>query len=106
MRWKNKKIPEGEFMEMREEILQTWPTGKDVDLKESIDYLKKIPPEKNFAIKLEQADKEGITTAQPRAGVPLLDEHINLLQFLQDEEGFLVFSMRVSTRFKNSCFVR
>ena len=62
MRWKNKKIPEGEFMEMREEILQTWPTGKDVDLKESIDYLKKIPPEKNFAIKLEQADKEGITT--------------------------------------------
>ena len=23
MRWKNKKIPEGEFMEMREEILQT-----------------------------------------------------------------------------------
>ena len=100
MRWKNKKIPEGEFMEMREEILQTWPTGKDVDLKESIDYLKKIPPEKNFAIKLEQADKEGITTAQPRAGVPLLDEHINLLQFLQDEGGadFLPSTIDAYTR--------
>ena len=100
MRWKNKKIPEGEFMEMREEILQTWPTGKDVDLKESIDYLKKIPPEKNFAIKLEQADKEGITTAQPRAGVPLLDEHINLLKFLQDEGGadFLPSTIDAYTR--------
>ncbi|PIE97976.1 MAG: methylaspartate mutase subunit E [Treponema sp.] len=81
----NKKIPEGDFMAEREEVLQTWPTGKDVDLEEAIEYLKKIPPEKNFADKLEEADKQGITTAQPRAGVPLLDEHISLLQYLQDE---------------------
>ncbi len=87
MRWKNKKIPEGEFMDVRKEVLATWPTGKDVDLQDAIDYLKKIPDERNFAKKLEVAKKEGRTLAQPRAGVPLLDEHIELLQYLQDEGG-------------------
>ncbi|MDO5717370.1 MAG: methylaspartate mutase subunit E [Tissierellia bacterium] len=87
MKWKNKYIPEGEFMDEREYVLSTWPTGKDVDLKDAIDYLKKIPDERNFAKKLEEAKKMGKTLAQPRAGVPLLDEHIELLQYLQDEGG-------------------
>lgn len=40
MKVQNKKIPLGEFMEEREEVLATWPTGKDVDLEDAIDYLK------------------------------------------------------------------
>ncbi len=87
MRWKNKKIPEGEFMDVRKEVLTTWPTGKEVNLENAIDYLKKIPDERNFAKKLEWAKNKGITLAQPRAGVPLLDEHIELLQYLQDVGG-------------------
>lgn len=87
MKVQNKKIPLGEFMEEREEVLATWPTGKDVDLEDAIDYLKKLPDHKNFAKKLENAKLKGITLAQPRAGVPLVDKHIELLRYLQDEGG-------------------
>ena len=87
-------------MAERKEVLATWPTGKEVDLKDAIEYLKKIPPERNFAEKLELADKAGITTAQPRAGVPLLDEHITLMKYLQDEGGadFLPSTIDAYTR--------
>ncbi|NOH15119.1 methylaspartate mutase subunit E [Clostridium cochlearium] len=85
MELKNKKWTDEEFHKQREEVLQQWPTGKEVDLQEAVDYLKKIPAEKNFAEKLVLAKKQGITMAQPRAGVALLDEHIELLQYLQNE---------------------
>ncbi|MDO5028420.1 MAG: methylaspartate mutase subunit E [Bacillota bacterium] len=82
---KFKKWTDEEFFKIREEVLQTWPTGKDVDLQEAVDYLKNIPDEKNFAKKLVKAKEMGVTMAQPRAGVALIDEHIELLRFLQDE---------------------
>src|SRR5699024_8863259 len=63
------------------------PTGKDVDLQEAVDYLKDVPAEKSFAAKLEKAKEEGVTLAQPRAGVALIDEHIELLNYLDKEGG-------------------
>lgn len=87
MELKNKKWNEAEFFKVREEVLTQWPTGKDVDLQEAADFLKSIPEHKNFAAKLRKAKKEGITLAQPRAGVALVDEHIKLLQYLQNEGG-------------------
>lgn len=87
MELKNKKWTDEEFFKQREEVLKQWPTGKEVDLQEAVDYLKKVPTEKNFADKLVRAKEAGITLAQPRAGVALLDEHINLLRYLQDEGG-------------------
>ncbi|GAA0716229.1 methylaspartate mutase subunit E [Clostridium malenominatum] len=87
MELKNKKWTDEQFFKEREEVLKQWPTGKDVDLQEAVDYLKKVPTEKNFADKLVRAKEAGITLAQPRAGVALLDEHITLLKHLQDEGG-------------------
>lgn len=87
MELRNKKWTEEEFFQERELVLNQWPTGKEVDLQEAVDYLKKIPDHKNFAKKLVKAKEEGVTLAQPRAGVALLDEHIELLRHLQDEGG-------------------
>ncbi|WP_373897485.1 methylaspartate mutase subunit E [Haloimpatiens sp. FM7315] len=87
MNIKNKKWSEDEFFSMRKEILNQWPTGKEVDLKEAVDYLKKVPEHKNFSLKLKKAKEEGITLAQPRAGVALIHEHIELLTHLQDKGG-------------------
>ena len=87
MELKNKKWSEAEFFKVREEVLTQWPTGKDVDLQEAVDFLKSIPEHKNFAAKLRKAKQEGITLAQPRAGVALVDEHIKLLQHLQNDGG-------------------
>lgn len=87
MELKNRKWTNEEFFNEREQVLNQWPTGKEVNLQEAVDYLKKVPDEKNFAKKLIKAKQEGITLAQPRAGVALLDEHITLLRYLQDEGG-------------------
>lgn len=83
----NKKLSEEQFFKIREEILTHWPTGKDVDLTEAVEYLKKVPDEKNFAKKLRKSKEEGVTLAQPRAGVALISEHIKLLNYLEEEGG-------------------
>ncbi|MCH5138011.1 methylaspartate mutase subunit E [Clostridiaceae bacterium UIB06] len=87
MELKNKKWTEEEFFNMRREVLAQWPTGKEVDLKEAVEYLKSIPEGKSFPAKLKKAKEEGITLAQPRAGVALINEHIELLTHLQNEGG-------------------
>lgn len=95
-----KKWSEEDFFKEREEVLASWPTGKEVDLQEAVDFLKSIPDEKNFGKKLVKAKEEGITTAQPRAGVALINEHIELLQYLQNEGGadFLPSTIDAYTR--------
>ena len=81
----NKRISDGEFEQLRREVLTQWPTGKDVDLKEAEAYHKAMPESRRFSQKLTQAKKDGRTLVQPRAGVPGIEEHIKLLQFLQDK---------------------
>ncbi|MBN2504919.1 MAG: methylaspartate mutase subunit E [Bacilli bacterium] len=86
MELKNKKLTETEFLEQREKVLKDWPTGSDpaLDLSVAIDYLKQVPEHKNFDYKLRQAKAEGITMIQPRAGVPVLEDHIRLLRYLEE----------------------
>src|SRR6056297_2885901 len=87
MKLKNKKLSEDEFFNLRKEVLSQWPTGSEVDLNEAVDYLKKVPEEMNFAKKMRKAKEEGITLAQPRAGVGLIDKHIELMSYLSEEGG-------------------
>ena len=81
----NKRIPEGEFMAMRQEVLTQWPTGKEVKLEEAVAYHKAMPASRNFSQKLLDAKRDGKTLVQPRAGVPVVEEHIKLMQYLQDK---------------------
>ena len=85
MKLRNKKLSESEFLKIRKEVLKSWVTGNDsqLNLRNAVKYLKAVPEEKNFAIKLNKAKEEGITLVQPRAGVPELGEHIKLLQYLE-----------------------
>ncbi|MGL5000806.1 MAG: methylaspartate mutase subunit E [Cetobacterium sp.] len=87
MNLKFKKWTEEEFFKMREEVLKQWPTGEEVDLEEAVAYHKNLPDHKNFAKKLIDAKEKGITLAQPRAGVALIEQHIELLNFLDTEGG-------------------
>lgn len=74
------------LMSLRKEVLATWPTGSEVeDIDAGIAYQKTLPKSKNFAAKMLEAKEKGITLIQPRAGVALVNEHIGLLQFLQNE---------------------
>lgn len=86
MELRNKKWTEAEFLKEREEVLKTWPTGSSplLNLDVAIENLKKVPEEKNFAIKLNKAKLDGRTTVQPRAGVAVLEDHIELMLHLQN----------------------
>ncbi|MBO5317491.1 MAG: methylaspartate mutase subunit E [Oscillospiraceae bacterium] len=79
----NKRISDGEFAKLRQEVLTQWPTGKDVNLEEAVAYQKSIPAERRFGEKLLKAKSEGRTLVQPRAGVPVVEEHIKLMQYLE-----------------------
>lgn len=87
MELQNKKLTNDEFYAIQKEILTQWPTGQDVDFEKAIDFHKSLPEEKIFSKKLIKAKKEGKTLVQPRAGVALIQEHIELLNYLQDKGG-------------------
>ncbi|MBQ3921288.1 MAG: methylaspartate mutase subunit E, partial [Firmicutes bacterium] len=82
---RNKRIPDAEFEALRKEVLTQWPTGKDVDLDEGAAYHKSMPESRVFSKKLAAAKTTGRTLVQPRAGVPVLSEHIKLMQYLEKE---------------------
>lgn len=86
MKLANKKLTESEFLEQRKEVLKAWPTGNDpdLDLDVAIEYLKSVPENKNFAKVINEAKANGDTLIQPRAGVPVLKEHIKLLNYLSE----------------------
>jgi len=79
----NKRISDGEFSRLRQEVLAQWPTGKAVDLEEAVAYHKAMPECRDFSKKLLDAKRAGRTLIQPRAGVPVVEEHIKLLQYLE-----------------------
>ena len=83
MEIQNKKLSDDVFYKERAEVLTQWPTGKDVDLEEAIAYHKAMPEYRSFAKKLSDAKKENRTLIQPRAGVPVVEEHIKLMQYLE-----------------------
>ena len=84
MEIRNKRLSEDEFDKLRAEVLTQWPTGKDVDFDEAVAYQKSIPEQRKFADKLLKAKAAGRTLIQPRAGVPVVEEHIKLMQYLEE----------------------
>jgi methylaspartate mutase epsilon subunit len=82
---RNQKWSDEEFQRERKKVLALWPTGKDVDLDEAIEFHKTLPATKNYAKVVAQAKAEGRTLIQPRGGVALVEEHIRLLRCLQEQ---------------------
>ncbi len=95
---KNHKIDLDDFLKERNEVLQTWPTGKDVDFEDGVRYQLALPDSKRFSSALKSAERDGKTLRQPRAGVALVDEHIKLLNFLEDSCDLLPSTIDAYTR--------
>ena len=85
MTLKNEKLSNDLFHNIRKEVLTQWETGKDVEFDEAVAYQKSIPKEKRFAVKLDEADVNRKTLTQPRAGVALPKQLIELLSHLETE---------------------
>jgi methylaspartate mutase epsilon subunit len=81
----NQKLGEETFRETQLEVLQQWPTGSCADFEEAVEYHRRIPAGKVFSNRLKEARRKGDTLIQPRAGVALVDEHIQLLRYLEEQ---------------------
>ncbi len=80
-----KRMSRTDLIAERETVLDSWPTGREVNLQESLSYQKTIPDSKRFSVAMKEAHQKGRLLTQPRAGVALPEEHIRLLQYLETE---------------------
>ncbi len=83
----NKKLGDDDFHRIRSEVLKQWPTGSEADFDETVEYHRKLPLSRIFSHRLNDAVRKGVTLIQPRAGVALADDFIELLKYLEQEGG-------------------
>ncbi len=79
---KNQKWDEERFLKERKEVLAQWPTGKEVDLDEAVEYHKQLPENKRFGKVMQKLHEQGRTVVFPRAGPPILEQEIDLNRVL------------------------
>lgn len=79
----NKRIDEDEFMRMRGSALALWPTGKEVDLDEAVEYQRRLPASKSFLEVVRGLRREGKTVVFPRGGTPVLEDQISLARRME-----------------------
>ena len=79
---RDEPLPAEEFERIDREIRERWPTGAAADIADGVAFHESLPDHKRFTPTLEAADE---VLVQPRAGVPRLDEQINLLRTLESE---------------------
>ncbi|HBG16530.1 MAG TPA: methylaspartate mutase subunit E [Firmicutes bacterium] len=94
---RNKCLTIKEFEAVRQGVLNQWPTGKGLALQEAFSYQKKIPKQKRFAERIEEAMVKGEVLTQPRAGVALIDQQILLLKHLEAEGGADLLSATIDS---------
>ena len=97
------KIDEEVFLKLHEKEISAWPTGKDIDLEEAVEYQKSLPEDKNFAKRLMKYKTEGKTGLYPRSGVPVAQEEIKLLKSL-NSVGVELFPFTTDSYTRNRQF--
>jgi methylaspartate mutase epsilon subunit len=85
MKTTNTRLDDKEFFRERKEVLAMWPTGKEVDLEEAVEYHKTLLPKKNFVLKLAGAKKNGETLLTSDMGHSTIEQEIELLTYIQRE---------------------
>jgi methylaspartate mutase epsilon subunit len=76
---RNKRIDDNAaFMKKRRDALDVWPTGKEVDFEEAVEYQKSLPDSKVWWKVMAKLRDEGRMSVFPRAGVALVDDMIAL----------------------------
>jgi methylaspartate mutase epsilon subunit len=100
IRVKQQKLDDKAFAKMRSEMLSLWPTGREVDLDEAVEYHKKLPDSKNFTKMLSKYKQEGKIGLFPRSGVPVVEEEIKLLRSL-NEVGVRLFPFTTDSYTRN-----
>jgi methylaspartate mutase epsilon subunit len=80
------RIADDEFAAMRRANLARWPTGAEVDFDAAVEVHQTLPPHKQLAAVLRQADAERRCLTQPRGGFGTFELQKELMQVL-DRDG-------------------
>lgn len=97
MELKNKKLAEDQFFKERQEVLAQWPTGKEVDLQEAIAFHKSLPKQKIWPLKMRNAKEHGEPYASSGMGKATIEEHTELLTFVEKEGQADILSATVDS---------
>jgi methylaspartate mutase epsilon subunit len=74
----NQKWDEDLFLKERQKVLSMWPTGKEVDLDEAVEYQKNLSEPRIFGKVIEKLTRDNKTVVYTRAGTPILEAEIEL----------------------------
>jgi len=97
MEVRNIKLSEEEFFKEREEVLAQWPTGKEVDLDEAVEYHKNMPPSKVLPLKMLEAKEKGEVYPVTGMGKTTIEEQMELYKYVQDEGQAEVLGISVDS---------
>jgi methylaspartate mutase epsilon subunit len=106
IRVRNERLSDEEFFREREEVLAQWPTGRDADLQESVEFHRSLPDGKVYAKKLAGAERDGETLIQSFSGTPTLEGQIELIRFLVEQGGTDLATTHVDAFTRNHMFQR
>lgn len=101
---KSQQLSLDDFFAIREEVTGMWPTGREIDLEEAIDYHRQLPEQKRMSAVIRKARAEGETVIHPRGGFALIEDHISLLQCLQNEGGADILPTTTDSYTRNERF--
>ena len=96
-------MPEDEFLKKHEQVISAWPTGREIDLEESVAYNKSLPDHKNMNKMLKKYKAEHKTGLYPRSGTPILEQEIELLRGM-NEVGVYMFPFTTDSYSRNMRF--
>lgn len=82
---RNKRWEEDFFLAERKAVLDEHESGRDVNIREAVDYLKSVPNHKVLVNVLTKAEVMGDTCLIAGMGHAGLDDHIDLVKYIQNE---------------------
>ncbi len=80
---RNQKWQEDLFVKERESVFAQWPSGKEIDIVEAVNYLKNLPRQKIYLTALEEAERTKSVHVSTRTGAPTIKDNISLLQHME-----------------------
>ncbi|MCK4763822.1 MAG: methylaspartate mutase subunit E [Candidatus Aminicenantes bacterium] len=100
----NQKWSDDYFSREREKVLAMWPTGKEVNLDEAVEYHKSLPGSLNAALKVQEAKAEGVSYFLASSGTDTIEGHKELLLYLKNEAGVHIVTTYIDSLTRNCRF--
>ena len=100
----NKMWSEDSFNDELEKVRSWYPTGREVDLDEAVNYHKEMPERRNLAKALKKARAEGKTLIGNRFGFATVEETIEVAHVIRDEGGCDLLGITTDTYSRRADF--